>query len=327
MDTHNFVKLQSVGRISVFTVILLICSSASILWLTDESTRNSRTNFRTGDSDIIASPPIPELQIYKPLLPEEAKEENANLPFSTAPIERALPLVLPPDEILLAGRRNATDCLTSAIYYEAGNELSQGKRAVAQVILNRVRHPAYPKTICGVVYQGSERKTGCQFTFTCDGSLSRQPTRDGWEKARRIAASAISGSVEASVGMSTHYHANYVMPYWAPTLDKVSQIGTHIFYRWKGTWGRRRAFSQTVQLDSEPSALAISDGLLPVSDEILVAEPAPQKLASRIIADDLPPGSALILPTSEINARVTSDIQADQTKSKLAVDEKVLIKN
>ena len=77
----------------------------------------------------------------------------------------------------------ALECLASAVYYEAGNQDDDGERAVAQVVLNRVRHPAFPASVCGVVYEGSTRPTGCQFTFTCDGSLYRQPDADGWRRA------------------------------------------------------------------------------------------------------------------------------------------------
>ena len=279
-----------------------------------------------GQRNDLPSLPSLEPQDYKPLRPEVAKMENEKLPFSTAPLERALPLVLPADENIFIGKRNATDCLTSAIYYEAGNEIGQGKRAVAQVILNRVRHPAYPKSICGVVYQGSERKTGCQFTFTCDGSLARRPERGRWEQARMIAIGAISGAVEPSVGMATHYHANYVMPYWASSLDKISQIGTHIFYRWKGAWGRRRAFSQAVQLDSEAIALTNTVEVPPVVEEKMLADPVPKKIGSRIIADDGTTAGVMMTPSSEITTPFISKLEADEKLSKLAIDEKVLIK-
>jgi hypothetical protein len=198
---------------------------------------------------------------------------------------------------------------------------------VAQVILNRVRHPAYPKSICGVVYQGSERKTGCQFTFTCDGSLARRPERDRWEQARMIAIGAISGAVEPSVGMATHYHANYVLPYWASSLDKISQIGTHIFYRWKGAWGRRRAFSQAVQLDSEAITLTNIVNVAPITEENMLMNPAPQKIPSRIIADDGTTTGVVITTSSEIKTPITSQIEADQKLSELAIDEKILVKN
>ncbi|WP_263588747.1 cell wall hydrolase [Sphingopyxis sp. GC21] len=211
----------------------------------------------------MARPPVPQPQLYKELAPEDARAENAALPFSTAPIERAPPLVLPINASDVAGRRSSIDCLTAAIYYEAGQESDQGKRGVAQVVLNRVRHPAFPNSICGVVYQGSERPTGCQFTFTCDGSLARIPTRQGWEAARRIAVAALSGAVEPSVGMATHYHADYVVPYWASSLAKIAQLDHHIFYRWTGGWGRRTAFTQSVSqeqpLVDQPQIEAIGE--------------------------------------------------------------------
>lgn len=131
-------------------------------------------------------------------------------------------------------RARALNCLAQAISYEAGNETIAGQEAVAQVILNRLRHPAYPKTICGVVYQGSERKTGCQFTFTCDGSLRRARSVQSMASATAIAERVLSGGTSAIVGGATHYHANYVSPYWAPSLVRIATIGAHIFYRMPG---------------------------------------------------------------------------------------------
>jgi Cell Wall Hydrolase len=131
-------------------------------------------------------------------------------------------------------RSRALTCLAQAISYEAGNESVVGQEAVAQVILNRLRHPAYPKSICGVVYQGSERKTGCQFTFTCDGSLKRPRSAQSMAYATAIAERVLSGGTSAIVGGATHYHANYVSPYWAPSLVKIATIGAHIFYRMPG---------------------------------------------------------------------------------------------
>lgn len=136
----------------------------------------------------------------------------------------------------------ALQCLTQAIYYEAASESDAGQRAVAQVVLNRVAHPAYPNTVCGVVYQGSERKTGCQFTFTCDGSLARKPVRTFWDRAQRVALAALSGAVYQPVGLATHYHTVQVHPYWADSLDRVGSIGAHIFYRWRGAAGQASAF-------------------------------------------------------------------------------------
>jgi hypothetical protein len=132
--------------------------------------------------------------------------------------------------------------MTAAIYYEAAYETTDGQRAVAQVVLNRMRHPAFPKTVCGVVFQGSTRATGCQFTFTCDGALARQPTDEGWARARKVAEAALNGHVMRKVGNATHYHAAYVAPYWSPSLVKVGTIGAHIFYRWTGGAGLPPAF-------------------------------------------------------------------------------------
>jgi spore germination cell wall hydrolase CwlJ-like protein len=140
----------------------------------------------------------------------------------------------------------ASLCLTAAIYYEAGNEPDEGQRAVAQVILNRVRHPAYPDTICGVVYQGTERNdTLCQFTFGCDGSMARLPVSLIWNRARRNAQAALLGDVYAPVGLATHYHTLAVNPVWSKALTPAAIIGAHIFYRWPGGAGNPKAFHAT----------------------------------------------------------------------------------
>ena len=140
------------------------------------------------------------------------------MPFSSAPIAASRPFDLSGSDPL--DRRRALLCLTQAVYYEAGYEPLEGRRAVAQVVLNRMRHPAFPKSICGVVYQGA-RDPVCQFSFVCDGSLYRRPALGAWQEAERIAAAALDGFVERSVGAATHYHADYVAPYWAPRLAKI----------------------------------------------------------------------------------------------------------
>ena len=188
------------------------------------------------------APPAPPVMAYQPVAADEALKLNAALPISAAAAGSARPFTL--GSASAAGRANALECLTSAIYYEAGQESTDGQRAVAQVVLNRVRHPAFPSSVCGVVYQGSTRQTGCQFTFTCDGSMTRGPMRDSWDRARKVAEAALAGAVYAPVGNATHYHANYVFPYWAPTLAKTAVVGAHLFYRWAGGWGQPHAFSQ-----------------------------------------------------------------------------------
>lgn len=137
----------------------------------------------------------------------------------------------------------AQQCLAEAVWYEAASESEAGQRAVAQVVLNRVANPAWPSSVCGVVYQGSERTTGCQFTFTCDGSLARRPSGQSWDRAQRIAAEALAGSVYAPVGLATHYHTLWVNPYWAGSLDHIGTIGAHRFYRSRGAVGAPSAFA------------------------------------------------------------------------------------
>lgn len=169
-----------------------------------------------------------------------AQAQNAAIALSALPVEQAGGFM-----VNLASTSSATAlrCLTQAVYYEAATEPMEGRRAVAQVVLNRVRHPAYPKSVCGVVYQGSERRTGCQFSFTCDGSLLRAPMAGPWRQAQEVARAALAGYVEKSVGTATHYHADYVLPKWAFQLAKIEQLGRHIFYRFNGTWGRAKFLS------------------------------------------------------------------------------------
>ncbi len=171
----------------------------------------------------------------------EAQKLNADMPVSGL-LRPARPFEFKP--ATAEDRRRAVRCLTQAIYYEAALEPTEGQEAVAQVILNRVRDPNYANSVCGVVYEGAERVTGCQFSFTCDGSLAQGPVAWAWTRAARVAERALGGHVATKVGTATHYHANYVYPWWAPTLNKLTQIGAHIFYRWKGVYGEPAAFRQ-----------------------------------------------------------------------------------
>jgi spore germination cell wall hydrolase CwlJ-like protein len=189
-----------------------------------------------------ATPPAPEPLELKNVAPETAVALNAAIPLSTGYNPAAPRFLL--RAAGMADRMRSLECLATAIYYEAASEGDDGQRAVAQVVLNRVRHPTYPSSVCGVVYQGSERVSGCQFSFTCDGSLLRKPSVAGWTRARRIAAEALAGRVYAPVGHATHYHTHQVLPHWAPSLVKSAVIGAHIFYRWGGVWGTPSAFRQ-----------------------------------------------------------------------------------
>lgn len=184
---------------------------------------------------------LPPPNLLRPLSADAAAVLNSERSFVSRRDEAAKAFVVTGSH---ENRARALLCLSQAIYYEADAEPIRGKQAVAQIVLNRVRHPAYPSSVCGVVYEGAERVTGCQFSFTCDGSLQRAMAGPSWANAQNLARSALSGTVFAPVGHATHYHADYVLPYWADSLDKTLQIGRHLFYRLKGRIGQRRMFAQ-----------------------------------------------------------------------------------
>jgi hypothetical protein len=175
---------------------------------------------------------MPEMPIAPPPLPGAAP----------APIEGA-PSFLAQNQSTDDASR-AIDCLTAAVYYEARSESDDGQRAVAQVVLNRVRNPAFPGSVCGVVYQGSYRTTGCQFSFTCDGSLAHRREPGAWEHARQIASAALAGEVYAPIGAAMYYHTTAVHPYWENSLTAVTTIGAHIFYRWSNALDNSFEFRQ-----------------------------------------------------------------------------------
>jgi hypothetical protein len=123
------------------------------------------------------------------------------------------------------------DCLARAVYFEARSESEIGQLAVAKVVLNRLKDPAYPKTICGVVYQGSNRTNACQFSFACDGISDQPKTRAAWDHSKRIAARALAGDQSIKIlGAATYYHADYVTPKWSSSFKRLIKIGRHIFY-------------------------------------------------------------------------------------------------
>lgn len=157
---------------------------------------------------------------------------------------------------------------------------------MAQVVLNRVRNTEFPNSVCGVVYEGSWRPTGCQFTFTCDGSLARTPSRAGWARARQVAQRALAGDTAAEVGLATHYHADYVAPYWRSSLARIGQIGSHIFYVWPGSAGKAAAFTMPYS-GIEPSLDRVSLATRPIMEQPATAPPQrkfePTELA---ISDD-----------------------------------------
>ncbi|MDB5421774.1 MAG: cell wall hydrolase SleB [Brevundimonas sp.] len=219
------------------------------------------------------------------LSPAAARAWNAAQAFSTAPNPPAKPFFAPPADVQSYGR--ALDCLTATLYYEAGSQTAEGQAAVAQVVLNRVRHPAYPRTVCGVVFQGSERATGCQFTFTCDGALGRPPSSAGWARSRAVATGALNGRVMAQVGTATHYHTDGVAPFWAPKLAKIVQVQTHIFYRLTGAWGLPQAFTASYDAKEPEIArmAALSTAMFDApAAETAMTEPAPGRSDIQLVS-------------------------------------------
>ena len=159
-----------------------------------------------------------------------------------APFTAAVPPFVTSNSLDDASR--AAECLTAAVYYESRSQSVEGQRAVAQVVLNRVRDRAFPNSVCGVVYQGAERRTGCQFSFTCDGSMNRPRELGAWDRARAVAAAALGGSVYAPVGAATSFHTTGILPWWAPSLARITTVGAHVFYRWQGALERALTFRQ-----------------------------------------------------------------------------------
>lgn len=267
----------------------------------------------------LANVAVPEIALatqLMPVSPEEAERLNEQRAADVAQVVAARPFAVK-DQFREDPRfQTALQCLTQAIYYEAGYEPASGQRAVAQVVLNRVRHPAFPHSVCGVVYQGSDLPTGCQFTFTCDGSLLRQPSPAAWARARSVALAALSGWVEASVGLSTHYHATYVVPYWAPALNKVKLVGQHIFYAFPGNGGNAAAFRAGYDFSSEFAPATASLTMQPLEPIGDAAEAWPE-LSSR---DPTEENSAKLAAdrTGAIEAR-QSTLRADQERGVLTV--------
>jgi hypothetical protein len=250
---------------------------------------------------------MPDLPIVEPLVLRQidkvaAKKINDATPLTEVTVPAAAPFLFfgKPDDMM-----RATDCLAATIYYEAGAEAVAGQMAVAQVVLNRVRHPAYPKTVCGVVFQGHERRTGCQFSYTCDGSMiRRRPGGAAWTGARSLARAMLSGVVYSPVGLATHYHTDWVLPAWSARLDKVRVERSHLFFRYQGYWGTPKAFRgryagveapfgklgllSPAHRTSETDALAVLPAVTDKPTDIMATATlfAPERVSQTVTTDD-----------------------------------------
>jgi spore germination cell wall hydrolase CwlJ-like protein len=171
-------------------------------------------------------------------------------------------------------------CLAEAIYYEARGESRQGQMAVAEVVANRVRSSLYPDTFCEVVYQGSWRDTGCQFSFTCDGSLNRRPVGAAWREANVIAQQVLNGLPSAMTHRATHYHTTAIDPYWSASLVETTRIGAHVFYR--NPTKRERAMRAAAARREQEQLIEAVEVLEPVT-----VSTEPQPIAANEQAADL----------------------------------------
>ncbi|MBL8537819.1 MAG: cell wall hydrolase [Hyphomonadaceae bacterium] len=181
------------------------------------------------------------------------------------------------------------NCLSQAIYYEARGETQRGQVAVAEVIMNRVRSRHYPNSVCGVVYQGSHLSTGCQFTFTCDGSIHQRPRGRAWDRAQRVATAVMLGYTRPLTQGATHYHTHAVNPVWNSGLVETVNIGSHVFYRmpnraerayYQEALARRRGSYRAAGIDAPDDAGDVA----PVVEETRRADeqPAPAQEAAPV---------------------------------------------
>jgi spore germination cell wall hydrolase CwlJ-like protein len=254
-------------------------------------------------------PALPRSSALLTLPADQARASNAAVPVQPfaeiAPPYRAAGLAP-------ADRQRAADCLAAAIWYEAGDN-PPGERAVAQVVLNRARHPAFPKSVCGVVFQDADQANACQFTFACDGSLlARQPGAVAWARARAIAFAALNGAVDPAVGLATHYHADYVVPQWRDSLIKLGVVGPHLFYRWPGYWGTLAALHPRPGGMTEPQIPALA----PLSQTRLAIAGLPALLAD----DSVTAAGSAAGPTTPTPLPVTHATPANSERLTLSLD-------
>jgi N-acetylmuramoyl-L-alanine amidase len=125
---------------------------------------------------------------------------------------------------------DAGRCLALALYWEAKTEGSEGMRAVASVVLNRVAHPEFPDTVCAVVTQGGEQPP-CQFSWWCDGKSDQPTDARAWRLARQIAQAALTKAPPDRTRGALFFHNTGIPTPWLHKRKRTVQIGHHVFYR------------------------------------------------------------------------------------------------
>ena len=284
-------------------VLIAIAAVVAVLYASHSTGPGQRAAHRQP-----VAPPadiVPEVQplVLAPVTEDDARAQNAEVALVTKGFVAARPFVY-------AGggdaKARARDCLAAAMIYEAGDD-AKGQQAVGQVVINRARHPAFPKSICGVVFQGSERTTGCQFTFTCDGALNRRYSDAAWQRARNNADRMLSGGTYPPVGLATHYHTDWVRPYWSDSLEKIAIVDTHLFFRWPGYWGTPGAFRGAVSGSDGPVAK-----LAAISPLHAIALGLPTDLATGVDANAAVGEARVVAGAGESAGRDTIYTQLDR---------------
>lgn len=316
-------RARLLGAFLALAVIALLAAGVVLWWSAQPRVRVITAVPATDERALPFDPQRFAAPAATPMTPDAmaaAIALNAAVPFVPEARQTASPFLMPVD-VPATDRVSAEHCLALAVYYEAASESLTGQRAVAQVVLNRVRHPLYPRTVCGVVFQGAQRATGCQFTFTCDGAMLRPPSVSGWRRALMVAQAALNGFVEPAVGTATHYHTDWVAPAWRTELVKIAQIGTHLFYRWPARTGAPATFAMRYR-GGEDSAYATvmpgdaTPGLVMVpATAVLPVDPAPPP--SPIIADHV---AGSMRPTS-VGDGGRARLRADEDHGKLIAAE------
>ncbi|MBL9065426.1 MAG: cell wall hydrolase [Sphingopyxis sp.] len=286
--------------------LFVLLAAAAIALVLYASGRNSERAL-TARQHPVAPPAdvVPDVlpMEFAPVAEDDARAANARIALITKGF-------IAPRPFIYAGNGDAKvrarDCLAAAMIYEAGDD-ARGQQAVGQVVINRARHPAFPKSICGVVFQGSERVTGCQFTFTCDGALSRRYSDAAWQRARNNADLMLSGGTYPPVGLATHYHTDWVRPYWSDSLEKIAIVDTHLFFRWPGYWGTPGAFRGAVSGSDAPVAK-----LAAISPLHAIALGLPADLATGVDANAAVGEARVVAGAGESAGRDTIYTQLDR---------------
>jgi spore germination cell wall hydrolase CwlJ-like protein len=245
---------------------------------------------------------------------DKAPQAAATIPLRGVIDAAALPTVAPMRLVGALETSRELECLTQAVYFEARGETPSGQAAVAQVVLNRVRHPSFPSSVCGVVFQGAGKRVGCQFSFACDGSMRRGRETAAWTRAQKVASRALSGSVMASIGDATHFHTTNVAPNWGPRLVRTAHVGMHVFYRLGRGGGsapkaQDRVLYASYAASPSPASIEVADDMraaLLKTDRKTDAAPTAEKAAELVKDADSARTAPQVLPIAAHPANVPS---------------------